>query len=49
VPVIAGMQDYLLHQAVHGDTSYAIAQQFDSDVRRLTGDHVLVVAKEITS
>ncbi len=36
VIVIAGMQGYLLHQVVRGDTLHAIAQHYGSDVRRLT-------------
>ncbi len=36
VIVIAGMQGYLLHQVVRGDTLSGIARQYGSDVRRLT-------------
>ena len=46
VIVIAGVQGHLLHQVVWRDSLHAIAQQYGSDVRRLTGDHLLVVIKK---
>ncbi|MGY1682919.1 LysM peptidoglycan-binding domain-containing protein [Geodermatophilus sp. SYSU D01176] len=36
VIVISGMQGYVLHQVVRGDTLSALARQYGTDVRRLT-------------